>query len=76
LTFIEDGNPEMIGNLINFTKRGMVFKILDQIQTFQQVGYNFEVIPEMQKVCVCVCADGVGWQSLVESNEVEALLID
>jgi len=50
LTFIEDGNPEMIdGKLINFTKRGMVFKILDQIITFQQVAYNLEAIPELQK---------------------------
>lgn len=45
LTFIEDGNPDQIGDLINFSKRILVRKILSQIATFQQEAYNFVIVP-------------------------------
>lgn len=40
LTFIEEGNPDMKGDLINWDKRKLVHNIIAQIQKFQMVGYN------------------------------------
>jgi len=45
LTFIDEGNPAMLGNLINFQLHQMVYKIIAEIKTFQQMGYNFEQVP-------------------------------
>ncbi len=42
LTFIEDGNPDIKGNLINWEKRKLVNTIISQIQKFQMVGYNLQ----------------------------------
>lgn len=42
LTFIEDGNPDMKGDLINWDKRKLVHNIIAQIQKFQMVGYNLQ----------------------------------
>lgn len=41
LTFIEDGNPDHIDTLINFTKLEMIAGILKTIQIFQQRKYAF-----------------------------------
>eukprot|EP01114_Cavostelium_apophysatum_P014905 TRINITY_DN3971_c0_g1_i2.p1 TRINITY_DN3971_c0_g1~~TRINITY_DN3971_c0_g1_i2.p1 ORF type:complete len:622 (-),score=142.26 TRINITY_DN3971_c0_g1_i2:1171-3003(-) len=49
LTFIEDGNLDMIGNLINFEKRFMVYRVLLEVLTYQQKPYNFRVIPRIGK---------------------------
>lgn len=43
--FIEDGNPDYVDDLINFSKRILVRKILAQIATFQQEAYNFVRVP-------------------------------
>eukprot|EP00297_Palpitomonas_bilix_P023714 CAMPEP_0113894482 /NCGR_PEP_ID=MMETSP0780_2-20120614/16752_1 /TAXON_ID=652834 /ORGANISM="Palpitomonas bilix" /LENGTH=629 /DNA_ID=CAMNT_0000885047 /DNA_START=31 /DNA_END=1920 /DNA_ORIENTATION=- /assembly_acc=CAM_ASM_000599 len=40
LTFIEDGNPDNVGDLINFTKREYVFNVILEVQQYQQLGYN------------------------------------
>ena len=48
LTFIEDGNPDMIDGLIHFSKRALVYKLLAQIQTFQVSGYNFQRVDAIQ----------------------------
>ena len=45
MTFIEDGNPDYIDGLINFTKRSLVYKILKQIEVFQLEAYNFVTVP-------------------------------
>ncbi len=44
LTFIEDGNPDSMNDLINFTKREMVYNTIAEIKNFQQTGYNFPII--------------------------------
>ena len=44
LTFVEDGNPDKIGELINFSKRQFVFNIIDEIDRYQQIGYNFNLV--------------------------------
>ena len=45
LTFIEDGNPDMIqaegGEEINFAKRKMVFKVIQEVLLYQQRPYTF-----------------------------------
>ena len=43
LVFIDDGNPDTMEGLINFRKREMVYKVIEEIQQYQQSPYNFEV---------------------------------
>jgi len=40
LTFIEDGNPNLKGGLINFQKHRMCAEVLRQIRLYQQTPYN------------------------------------
>ncbi|KAJ6229147.1 guanine nucleotide exchange factor [Anaeramoeba flamelloides] len=40
LTFKEDGNKDFIGNLINFTKRRLVFENIRELMQYQQSSYN------------------------------------
>jgi hypothetical protein len=35
LTFIEDGNPDYINELINFSKRSLIYTVIAKIQQFQ-----------------------------------------
>ena len=42
LTFIEDGNPALTGNLINFVKRQKVSEVISEIQQYQDVPYCLE----------------------------------
>jgi hypothetical protein len=44
LTFIEDGNPDRIGNLINWQKRELVHKVIVEIQQYQIQNYKFPVV--------------------------------
>ena len=39
---------------INFKKRMMIFNIVDKIQKRQQVGYNFQQIPQIARLLVRV----------------------
>jgi len=39
LTFIDDGNKDLINNLLNFYKRSLTHKSIAEIQRFQQIGY-------------------------------------
>jgi len=41
LVFIDDGNPNTISGLINFRKREMTYKIIEDIQQYAQTPYNF-----------------------------------
>ena len=43
LVFIEDGNPNSIGNLINWRKCNYVASIVSLIQLFQSTQYNMEL---------------------------------
>ena len=40
LTFIEQGNPDYIGELINFEKRVLVSSVLDSVQRYQKVAFK------------------------------------
>ncbi|KAJ6250339.1 ras guanine nucleotide exchange factor i-related [Anaeramoeba flamelloides] len=45
LTFIEDGNPDYINeNLINFSKRKLVYDVIHRIQYFQSSNYNLHPV--------------------------------
>jgi len=48
LTFVEDGNPDYVGNLINFTKRSLLYEVISKIQQYQQLPYNFHPIHQIQ----------------------------
>jgi len=50
LTFVEDGNPDYIGDLINFSKRKLVHNALSKIDYFQSQPYNFKPVLEIQDV--------------------------
>jgi son of sevenless-like protein len=48
LTFIEDGNPDKRGEMINFDKRCMLGKVLREILRFQSVRFAFRPVPAVQ----------------------------
>ena len=48
LTFIEDGNPDMDGHLINFDKRYKVAAVIGEIQQYQKIGYDFVPYSQVQ----------------------------
>jgi son of sevenless len=51
LTFIEDGNPNMLRNnekLINFSKRMKTSEVMRDLQQYQTVPYPFQRINELQ----------------------------
>ncbi|QSL64821.1 hypothetical protein MERGE_002124 [Pneumocystis wakefieldiae] len=61
LTFIEDGNPDMIKNskdLINFSKRIKTAEIIRDIQQYQSTSYSFQVVPEIQSYLL-ECLEGM-----------------
>ncbi|KTW29649.1 hypothetical protein T552_00858 [Pneumocystis carinii B80] len=61
LTFIEDGNPDMIKNskdLINFSKRIKTAEIIREIQRYQSISYSFQVVPEIQSYLL-ECLEGM-----------------
>ena len=40
LTFISDGNPNTIDDLINFRKRFLVYRVIEQIKKYQNDPYH------------------------------------
>ena len=48
LTFIEDGNPDKIGELHNFSKRTFVANVIQEIQYYQLAPYILESVPTIQ----------------------------
>ena len=48
LTFIEDGNPNRIGQLVNVNKRRFVGGVISDILFYQQAPYNLEAVPFLQ----------------------------
>jgi len=43
LIFIEDGNADYVGDLINFKKRDLLTETISIIQQFQQTPFAFEI---------------------------------
>ena len=49
LTFIGDGNPDMIdGKRINFAKHKLCYGVIATIQAYQKVPYNLETVDAIQ----------------------------
>ncbi|KAJ1827203.1 cell division cycle- protein, partial [Coemansia sp. RSA 2703] len=72
LTFIEDGNDDMITNtrLINFAKRQRTAGTIRDLQQFQNVPYNLTPVAEIQdwllKRLEELCPNGQSSDRLVE----------
>lgn len=49
LTFIEDGNPNILNDKINFIKRRKLAMLIRDIQTYQQTPYSLQSVPELQE---------------------------
>src|SRR4051812_12059906 len=49
LTFIEEGNPNLIEGLINFSKRKKMANVIREIQQYQNIPYVFEPVERIQK---------------------------
>ncbi|KAJ3452408.1 ras guanine nucleotide exchange factor i-related [Anaeramoeba flamelloides] len=47
LTFIEDGNPDYINGLINFTKRKLNYRVIEKIKKFQKAPYNLHPVHQI-----------------------------
>jgi hypothetical protein len=47
LTFIEDGNPDTLAGLINFSKRMLLYKAIADMQQYQLKPYPFLADPEI-----------------------------
>lgn len=50
LTFLDDGNPNFINNLVNFEKRRLVYSIISDLITYQDKPYNFMPFPELKSL--------------------------
>lgn len=48
LTFVEEGNPDMLQGLINFNKRHLVSELIRSIQQYQLKPYAFEAVQYIQ----------------------------
>mmetsp|Transcript_2347 Transcript_2347/g.3645 ORF Transcript_2347/g.3645 Transcript_2347/m.3645 type:complete len:480 (+) Transcript_2347:897-2336(+) len=71
LTFIEEGNPDKLGGLINFKKRLYVYGVLTEIQNFQRVSFDFETNEKLQ-----MCLENLEFKELdskVQFNKSLAL---
>ena len=44
LTFVEDGNPNRTGGLINFRKRQLEYNIMVDILQFQDKSYDLKIV--------------------------------
>lgn len=47
LTFIDEGNPNYIGQFINFSKQELVHDVLREVLVFQMESYNIPSIPNI-----------------------------
>lgn len=50
LVFLEDGNPDVVNGLINFTKRQKMAAVIMEIQTYQHAPYNIKEMPYLREV--------------------------
>lgn len=48
LTFIEDGNLDNVGTLINWSKRKALYKILNKVIYYQTTAFDIQPLPEVQ----------------------------
>lgn len=50
LTFIDDGNKNTINGLINFSKRQLTYKVISEMQRYQQIGYYLKPVSDIQQI--------------------------
>ena len=48
LTFIDDGNPDRIDGLINFSKPRLDYSVISNIQLYQQKPFHFRELPQIR----------------------------
>jgi hypothetical protein len=49
LTFIDEGNPDMLNGLINMGKRMLTHRVISEIQRYQLIGYALKHVPTVSK---------------------------
>lgn len=84
LTYIEDGNPNTIGKLINFAKRRLIFSLIREVRLYQDQPYLFrrveEVIQGLEAAFILPLADRNSINSTLSTNTAlrgeQALLKD
>lgn len=47
LTYMEDGNPNKIGKLINFSKRRLIHTLIREVQQYQDQPFNFKCVEDL-----------------------------
>jgi len=54
LIHIDEGNPTMSGNLINFRKAMLLASVIKEIQRFQSVPYCFQIEPKLRSFLMAI----------------------
>jgi len=49
LTFMDEGNPDFLNGLINMGKRMLTYRVISEIQRYQQVGYSLKPVEMIAK---------------------------
>lgn len=57
LVFIEEGNKDTDGGLINFAKRRLLHQTISQIQQFQQTSYSLQPVHQIQELLLKIRPD-------------------
>jgi len=76
LTFIEEGNDDLINGLINVGKKEMIYKVIEKLELFQVDSYDqvpLEPLHSYLKVLPCVSEDMQYQMSLVAEPKEQAL---
>merc|ERR1712137_352953 len=63
LTFINDGNPNNIDGLINFRKRVLIYRVIEEFQQYQQASY--QITPDKKFLMFVSCIDKVTEEELM-----------
>jgi hypothetical protein len=55
LTAIDSGNPDRIGQNLNFAKYEMIFRVVEQIRWFQGMPYTYSVVQPLYSLLQSYC---------------------
>lgn len=53
---IEEGNPDLIQDLINFKKRDMIYQVIEKVLRYQQVRTEFLFVNSLDVASKNSCA--------------------
>ncbi len=62
LTFIEEASEDMHRGLINFAKRKQIYDVIEKIERYQLLGYNYIPIEQIL--------------NLLETTRISSIIID